>query len=87
MTCTLLIASGLPWAEAMSHSCWIQNQTPTHALDGKTLYEMMTGRKPHLTGIHAFGTTVYVKLENAGKLDKCALKGCFISYDSESKGY
>ena len=37
-TCTLYIASGLPhylWAEAMAHACWIQNQTPMRALDGK----------------------------------------------------
>ena len=72
-TCTLLIASGLPcylWAEAMAHACWIQNQTPMQALDGKTLYEMMTGRKPNLTGIQRFGAVAYVKLENAGKLKK-----------------
>ena len=72
-TRTLLIASGLPrylWAEAMAHACWIQNRTPTRALDGKTPYEMTTGRKPNLTGIQRFGAVAYVKLENAGKLEK-----------------
>ena len=72
-THTLLIASGLPcylWAEARAHACWIQNRTPTRALDGKTPYEMMTGRKPNLTGIQCFRATAYVKLENAGKLEK-----------------
>ena len=72
-TCTLLIASGLPcylWAEAMAHACWIQNRTPMQALDGKTPYEMMTGRKSNLTGIQCFRATAYVKLKNAGKLDK-----------------
>ena len=72
-TCTLLIASGLPrclWAEAMAHACWIQNQTPMQALDGKTPYEMMTGRKPNLAGIQCFRAMACVKLENAGKLNK-----------------
>ena len=89
-TRTLLIASGLPcylWAEAMAHACWIQNRTPTRALDGKTLYEMMTGRKPNLTGIQCFGAAAYIKLKNAGKLDKRASKGHFVGYDNESKGY
>ena len=40
------------------------------ALDGKTPYEMVTGRQPNLTGIQRFGATAYVKLENAGKLNK-----------------
>ena len=30
----------------------------------------MTGRKPNLTGIQHFGAVAYVKLKNAGKLDK-----------------
>ena len=48
---------------------------------------MVTGQKPNLTGIQRFSATAYVKLENTGKLDKCASKGCFVGYDSESKGY
>ena len=43
---------------------------PTHAITGKTPYKMTTGRKPNLAGIQRFGAAVYVKLENAGKLDK-----------------
>ena len=89
-THTLRIASGLPhylWAKAMAHACWIQNQTPTQALDGKTLYEMMTGRKPNLAGIQHFRAVAYIKLKNAGKLDKQASKGHFVRYDNKSKGY
>ena len=58
---------------------------PMRALDGKTPYEMVTRQKPNLTGIQHFGAVTYVKLENAGKLDKCASKGHFVGYDSESK--
>ena len=71
----------------MAHACWIQNQTPMQALDGKTPYEMVTGRKPNLTGIQHFRAAAYIKLENAGKLNKRASKGHFVGYDTESKGY
>ena len=47
----------------------------------------MTGRKPNLTGIQHFGAAAYVKLKNAGKLEKRASKARFVGYDNESKGY
>ena len=86
----LLIASGLPrflWEEAMRHTTWLQNRTPTCALDGKTLYEMKHGKKPFLGGIQEFGVAAYVKDLKAGKLDSRAQQGRFVSYDSKSKGY
>ena len=48
---------------------------------------MVTGQKPNLTSIQCFSAVAYIKLENAGKLDKRASKGHFIGYDSKSKGY
>ena len=86
----MLISSGLPrflWEEAMKHSAWLQNRTPTCALDRKTPYEMQHGKKPYLTGIQEFGTAAYVKDLDAGKLDPKARVGRFVGYDSESKGY
>ena len=68
----LLLASGLPrflWEEAMEHVTWLQNRTPAHAIDGKTLYKMQHKKKPHLAGIQEFGVTAYVKDLKAGKLD------------------
>ena len=86
----LLLASGLPrflWEEAMRHTTWLQNRTPTRALDGKTPYEMRSKKKPHLAGIQEFGMAAYVKDLKAGKLDARAKIGRFVGYDSESKGY
>ena len=86
----LLIASGLPrflWEEAMKHATWLQNRTPARALDEKTPYEAMHGKKPHLGGIQEFGAAAYVKDLKAGKLDARAQLGRFVGYDSESKGY
>ena len=68
----LLLGSGLPrflWEEAMKHSAWLQNRSPTRSLDGKTPYEARHGKKPHLAGIQEFGVAAYVKQLNAGKLD------------------
>jgi hypothetical protein len=86
----LLIASGLPrflWEEAMKHTTWLQNRTPAQALDGKTPYEILHKKKPHLNGIQEFGAAAYVKDLKAGKLDARAQLGRFVGYDSESKGY
>ena len=85
----LLLASSLPrflWEEAMNHTTWLQNRTPTCALDGKTPYEMKNKKKPHLAGIQEFGVAAYVKDLKAGKLDARAKAGRFVGYDSESKG-
>jgi len=68
----LLIEAGLPrflWGYVMEHSAWLRNRTLTHALDGKTPYEAWTRKKPHLAGLQEFRTAVYVKNDDAGKLD------------------
>jgi hypothetical protein len=48
---------------------------------------MVKGVKPYLGGIQEFGVAAYVKDLNAGKLDPRAVKGRFVGYDTESKGY
>ena len=86
----LLLASGLPrflWQEAMLHATWLQNRMPTQALEGKTPYKMLNKKVPNLAGIQEFGATAYMKDLKAGKLDARAKVGCFVGYDSESKGY
>ena len=86
----MLISSGLPWflwEEAMKHSAWLQNRTPTCALDRKTPYEMWHGKKPYLAGIQEFRTMAYMKDLDVGKLDPKAHIGRFMGYDSKSKGY
>ena len=77
-TRALLLASGLPrflWEEAMKHATWLQNCTPAHAIDGKTLYKMQHKMKPHLAGIQEFRVAAYVKDLKAGKLDARAKVG------------
>jgi len=71
----------------MKHSAWIQNRTPTRALNTMTPYEARHKRKPHLAGIQEFGVAAYVKDLREGKLDSRAQVGRFVGYDAESKGY
>ena len=71
----------------MKHVTWLQNHTPTHAIDGKTPYEMQHKKKPHLAGIQEFGVTAYVKDLKSGKLDAHTKVGWFVGYNSESKGH
>ena len=74
------------WEEAMKHVEWLKERSLHHALKG-TPNAMKHKRKPHLGGIHKFGTAVYVKDLKAGKLDVCTQLRWFVGYDSESKGY
>jgi hypothetical protein len=86
----ILILSSLPrflWKEAMQHLAWLQDQTPAQALNGKTPYEMGHQKKPNLISIQEFGAATYIKDMKAGKLDARAMKGCFVGYNLESKGY
>ena len=71
----------------MLHANWLQNRTPTQALEGKTPYQMLNKKVPNLAGIQEFGAAAYVKDLKAGKLDAHAKVGRFVGYDSESKGY
>ena len=75
------------WEEAMKHVTWLQNCTPSRAINGKTPYEMRHGKKPYMAGIQEFGAAAYVKDLDAGKLDARAQVGRFVGYDFESKGY
>jgi Reverse transcriptase (RNA-dependent DNA polymerase)/gag-polypeptide of LTR copia-type/Zinc knuckle len=86
----MLVASGLPknlWAEAVNHATWLKNRLPTKALSGGTPFEGRYKKKPDLGGLVPFGTTVWVKIVGAKKLDKRARKGHFVGYDMTSTGY
>ena len=86
----MLFRAGFPralWAEAISHATYLKNRLPTCALVDKTPYEKVHGSKPNLSDLHCFGRLVYVRVENAGKLDEQAKQAKFVGYDYNSKGY
>jgi hypothetical protein len=77
----MLIDSSLPkflWAEAVHHGIWIQNRSPTRALDGKTPYEAWKGHILDLSQVPPFGTRAWVKIHKAGKLVPRARLGYFV---------
>jgi hypothetical protein len=86
----MLWDSGLPtflWDEATNHMGWIANRSPTRALNGKTPYEARHKSKPNLSGLVPFGTRAWVKIVDAGKLERRARLGYFVGYDTKSTGY
>lgn len=87
----MLLAAELPeslWAEAASHFVWLRNRVPTKALpDYKTPIQMSTGDCPDLSNVRQWGHKVWVKRTQSPKLGSKVVKGRFIGFDEESKGY
>src|SRR6267154_1653534 len=80
-------ASSLPknlWREAIKHAVYMKNRTATCALDGKTPYEMLYGKKPDLIDLQVWGTKVWVHDPSGTKLDMRAHKGQWIGFDAET---
>lgn len=88
----LLIQSGLPpsfWAEAINTANYIRNRCPSKSLNGKTPYEMWTGKPPNVSTFKEFGCNVYClnRDRGKGKFDQRCKEGIFIGYSEETKGY
>lgn len=88
----LLIQAGLPamfWAEAVNTANYIRNRCPSKAINGKTPFEMWTGRVPKVKHLRNFGDRVLCLDNRQGKskLQKKTKEGIFLGYSNESKGY
>ena len=87
----MIFQSGLTaalWAEAVRHSVWLRNRSPTRALDGNiTPHEFGTKQKPDLSNLREWGSVCWVKILNAGKLEPHAQQVRFVGFDDEYKGY
>ena len=86
----MLHASGLPktlWGEALLHVVWVKNRSATQALDGKTPYEMLYGKKPHLGDLLVWGAKCWILDRMGLKLDDRAKEGHWVGYDSESTAH
>lgn len=92
MTRCLLIQSGLPvsfWGEAMATASHIRNRCPSSSLKGVTPYEKLKNGRIDLTYLKTFGSQVYVlnKDPAKGKFADRSIKGIFVGYPRETKGY
>jgi hypothetical protein len=77
------------WAEVVSTTCYLVNQSPSSTLDDKTLHEVWTKKKHSLQHLRVFGCDAYVHVpkENKSKLNKKAEKCIFIGYKDRAKCY
>jgi transposase InsO family protein len=85
----MIIAKGLPhflWAEAVSYAAYVRNSVPTRALNNRTPYEAWTGKKPDVSHLQEFGSSVWIYDEgDVGKLLPRANKFVFVGYQTGSK--
>ena len=85
----LLLQSGLPktlWTYAVMAAAYIRNRC-YHQNIGCTPFEKMTGKKPNIANMEAFGSTCYALVQNPKKLeDRCA-KGIFVGFDKGSPAH
>ena len=88
--CTILHASGLPkylWGEVLLHIVWVKNRSATRALDRKTPYEMLYGKKPDLGNLPSWGVKCWVLEDTGSKLDDRAKEGHWVRFDTESTAH
>lgn len=88
----MIKAKDLPlkfWAEAVYNAAYIQNRTPTRALERKTPLEAWNGTKPSVSHLKVFGCVCYVHIpdKKRKKWDDKSKKGIFVGYSSQTKGY
>lgn len=89
---SMLSDSGLPktfWAEAVSTAVYVRNRCPTVALNNKTPYEALNGRKPNVKHLKIFGciSHAHVPKDERSKLDSKSRRCVLVGYGSGVKGY
>lgn len=77
------------WAEAVHTAVYLKNRSIASGLHQKTPYELWNGRKPNISHIRVFGSTVmsHVPKEKRLKWDKKAEKHYLVGYADNVKGY
>ncbi|MCO5548981.1 hypothetical protein L7F22_002445 [Adiantum nelumboides] len=77
------------WAEACNTAVYIQNRSPTHALQDMTPFQAYYGCKPTVSHFRVFGCSAFVHIpkEKRQKLDFKSRKLLFLGYSAESDAY
>ncbi|GBP45102.1 Retrovirus-related Pol polyprotein from transposon TNT 1-94 [Eumeta japonica] len=88
----LLFDAGLEkrfWAEAAHTAVYLQNRTVTTSLNYRTPFEIWTGRKPDVSHLRIFGSTIMVHVPKQKRLkwDRKAEKCILVGYSNDVKGY
>ncbi|GJZ37398.1 retrovirus-related pol polyprotein from transposon TNT 1-94 [Tanacetum coccineum] len=92
MSRTMLNEQSLPqkfWCNAVDTSTYILNRILIRAILGKTLYELLRGRKPMLDYFRVFGSKCFIlnTKEYHTKFDPKSNEGVFLGYSQNSKAY
>ena len=92
MVRTMLIESHLDqrfWGEALCTAVYLRNRSPTKAVEGKTPFEALNGKKPNVKHLRAFGCVSYplIMKDERKKLDPVAKRCVLVGYGTEVKGY
>ena len=76
------------WAEAINTACHASNRVYPHRLLKKTLYELITRKKPNISYFRVFGCKCFIyKKKRHGKFESRCDEGFFLGYASNSKAY
>ncbi|KAI5325793.1 hypothetical protein L3X38_034867 [Prunus dulcis] len=77
------------WAEAVNTAVYLQNRSPTSAVDNSTPFEKFSGRKPGVKHLRIFGSLCYIHIptQKRHKLEDTGDKGVFVGYGVCEKGY
>lgn len=82
----LLVQGGIPdkyWTVAFHHAVWLRNRLPSSSLGGKSPYELVTGKTPSFDGVHMFGCSAFVRVDDASRssLDPKGRQGVYVGVD------
>lgn len=88
----MMAESNLPssfWGETISTANYVRNRSPSRSLDGKSPFEIWTGKIPDLSHLRIFGCKVYIldKSQGKTKMDYPGKQGVFVGYSETTKGY
>lgn len=77
------------WAEAVNTTVYVLNRTSKSTVQGKTPFEVWTGKSFDIRSLQIFGTEVYVHIpkEKRKKWDPKGERGIFVGYGETTKGY
>ncbi|KAD5802931.1 hypothetical protein E3N88_14291 [Mikania micrantha] len=89
-THSIMKAMSMPqnfWGEAVRHTIYVLNRTPTKALKNSTPFEALKGRKPNLKHLRVFGCVAYAKVpsNHLTKLHDRSVKMVYLGVQEGSK--
>lgn len=89
---TMIQARNLPlslWAEAVNTAVYVLNRALSSTSNGKTPYEIWTGKAPSVSHLRVFGSTAFVHIDKQfrKKFDSKAKKMILVGYQGDSTNY